>query len=149
VVLRPLRRDGRAREAAATSRQRSVTGLVFLLSGMGIQQALRTIERLIAQQDPRPILLIDESPSWETITMRDQVEGLLQHLNVQVIHVLKEPPADWTGETGVIELELLVRHLPDDPQRLEYFIGGPAPTRQRLATALQQLGVPGENIHEQ
>ena len=68
-------------------------------------------------------------------------------LNMQVTHVLAEPPANWQGETGMVD-EPLIRSLmdADDSDGRLYVVCGPTPMIDSVAEILRRLGVPRSRI---
>jgi predicted ferric reductase len=61
--------------------------------------------------------------------------------------VLREPPADWSGERGMLTPEMLVRHLPADCERCRYYVCGPQPMLAVVETALSKAGVSLGRMH--
>ena len=61
--------------------------------------------------------------------------------------VLREPPADWSGERGMLTPEMLVRHLPADCRRCQYYVCGPQPMLAVVETALRKAGVSLGRMH--
>ena len=57
---------------------------------------------LAERKDERPLLLIYANKSWEDVTYREELEALKKKLDLTIVHVLREPPEDWTGETGYV-----------------------------------------------
>jgi ferredoxin-NADP reductase len=84
----------------------------------------------------------------DTAFVEDLVE-LEGQLDLTVVHVVEEPPAGWSGETGRVDEELLRRWLPVRFERLQYFICGPPQMMDALEDALTRLGVPAERIHSE
>jgi predicted ferric reductase len=72
---------------------------------------------------------------------------LKEDLNLSVIHVLEEPPDNWDGETGFIDVDLMERHLPDQDADWEYFICGPEPMIDAVEEALDKREIPIEHVH--
>ena len=70
-----------------------------------------------------------------------------RRLNLRVVEVAGAPEPGWRGETGRIDQQLLARQLPRRPQRLHYFICGPAPMVTSVSHDLLALGVPARRIH--
>lgn len=62
---------------------------------------------------------------WEQVIFREELERRRRRLDLRVVHVLTDPPEDWTGETGLIDAALLARHLPSDAPRADVFPCGP------------------------
>ena len=61
--------------------------------------------------------------------------------------MLERPPDGWSGETGFVNEEILIRHLPEGFRRFQFFICGPDPMMDAVEAALVELGVPAERVH--
>jgi ferredoxin-NADP reductase len=81
------------------------------------------------------------------VAFRYELERLESRTNLTVIHVLERPPANWTGEAGFVNREILSRHLPHGYRRFQFFICGPAPMMDAAESAVLELGVPGQRVH--
>ena len=92
------------------------------------------------------MILLYGSKDWDSITFREELEEIKARLDLTVIHVLADPPADWTGERGFIKAEVLKRHLPRPYADHEYFICGPAVMMDAIERALGELGVPDVEV---
>jgi predicted ferric reductase len=122
---------------------------VLIAGGVGITPMMSMIRTLADQGDRRPIILLYGSKSWDEITFREELEALQERLNLTIVHVLENPPADWTGERGFISAEVLRRHLPPPYQEHEYFICGPGVMMDAIEGALGELGVPISKYHSE
>jgi predicted ferric reductase len=60
--------------------------------------------------------------------------------------VLTDPPEDWNGETGYIDREVLLRHLPGERQGFRYYICGPGPLLDSAEAILRKEGVRATSI---
>ena len=76
-----------------------------------------------------------------------QLAELAERMNLRVVPVLEEPPAEWTGERGYLTVDALRRHLPPQYRRFQYFVCGPEAMMDAVEPMLLQLGVPVERIH--
>jgi ferredoxin-NADP reductase len=65
------------------------------------------------------------------------------------VHVLLEPPPDWTGERGFVTEDVLRRHLPPGPHRIHYFLCGPTPMTTSVERSLAAMGVPAAHVHSE
>jgi predicted ferric reductase len=72
---------------------------------------------------------------------------LKQKLDLQIIHVLREPPKDWSGEKGYVDKELLQRYIPKRRGTRQYFICAAPKMMEQVELALHKLDVPPTNIH--
>jgi len=124
-------------------------GYVFIAGGVGITPVMSILRTFADRHELRPLLLFYGSKEWEEVTFREELELLQGQLNLQVVHVLAEPPQGWTGEQGFIDAEVMGRHLPEKRMDCEYFVCGPLPMQQGIKSALEQLGVPTEQVQSE
>lgn len=124
-------------------------GFVFIAGGVGVAPIMSMLRTLADRQDARPLWLIYGNRCRDHIIFREELEILTTRLNLQVIHVLKEPPDSWDGETGIITPTLLKKVLPDNTRQYEYFLCGPQPMSQSVQQGLRELQVPLGNIHNE
>jgi predicted ferric reductase len=122
---------------------------VLIAGGVGITPMMSMIRTLADRGDKRPVILIYGSKDWESITFRDELEALKARLSLTVVHVLANPPDDWTGEQGFITAEVFKRHLPPPFADHEYFICGPGPMMDAIEKALGELHVPMAKYHSE
>lgn len=125
-------------------------GLVFVAGGVGIAPILSMLRALADRGDRRPIVLFYGNRRWDRIVARDEIDALSTGpLDLRVVHVLGEPPADWTGERGVVSLEVMRRHLPTDLRRVDFFVCGPTPMIRLVERNLKALGVSHRRMHSE
>ena len=75
------------------------------------------------------------------------MDALAGRLDLTIVDVLGDPPPGWTGESGFLNRGVLDRHLPDDPQRAEYFVCGPPGLMDAVDAALDDLDIPAAHVH--
>jgi predicted ferric reductase len=124
-------------------------GFVFLAGGIGITPMMSMLRTFAERGDRRPMRLIYANKAWDDVTFREALEGLETELDLTVVHVLEEAPEGWQGETGFLTEEILDRHLPDEPERQQYFICGPPPMMDLVEENLDRLHVPLDRIHSE
>ncbi len=122
---------------------------VLIAGGVGITPMMSMLRTLADRNDPRPAILLYGSKDWESITFREELEDLKARLNLTVVHVLRDPPADWTGEKGFINPEVFKRHIPQPYADHEYFICGPTKLMDIIEEALSDLNVPISKYHSE
>jgi len=122
-------------------------GYVLIGGGSGISPLFSICQTLGARGDPRPVILFFASRKWDDQTFRERLEELRGKMNLKVVHVLEDPPVDWTGERGYVTTELLRRRLPAQYRRFQFFVCGPEPMMDAVEDSLRELGVPAERIH--
>lgn len=124
-------------------------GYAFVAGGVGIAPIMSMLRTLADRGDRRPLVLFYGNRVWDRIAFREELDALTQRLNLEVVHVLLEPPADWTGERGFVTEDVLMRHLPVTRHRFEYFLCGPTPMTVGVERGLAALGVPAERVHSE
>jgi predicted ferric reductase len=121
-------------------------GFVFLAGGIGISPMLSMLHTLADRGDRRPMWLFYANPAWDDIAIHDELGDLADRLDLTVVHVLEDPPEDWTGGTGFISGELLDEHLPPAAIRYQYFVCGPDPMMDAVEELLLDRDVPHGRI---
>ena len=130
-----------------TDRYEDSAGFVLVAGGIGITPMMSMLVTQAERNDERPYLLIYASKSWEDITFREEIEALKERLNLTIVHVLRNPPEDWSGETGYVNRELLARHIPKRRGTRQYFICAAPKMMDQVELALHELEVPVTNVH--
>ncbi len=124
-------------------------GYVFVAGGVGIAPIMSMLRTLADRGDRRPLTLFYGNRVWERVAFREELERLAQRLDLKVVHVLQEPPADWNGERGFVTEDVLMRNLPVTRHRFEYFLCGPTPMTKSVEQALATLGVAAARVHSE
>jgi predicted ferric reductase len=121
-------------------------GCVMIAGGVGVTPFRSMLRTFARREDPRELHLIYANVSPDQVLFYEELEALKAELHLTVVNVLEEPPDGWKGETGLLDLRLLERHLPTDREGYEYFICGPEPLMNIAEGALKELGVPQRRI---
>lgn len=122
---------------------------VMIAGGIGITPFASMLRTAGLRNDRRPFLLFYGNDTLQKAIFLDELKELKNHLVLQLVEVLEHPPEEWAGERGVIDRELLLRHLPEDPVRTRYYLCGPGPMMDAIEPSLRNLGVPMEQIHSE
>jgi predicted ferric reductase len=128
------------------TRNPEAKGLFFIIGGSGIGPAMSIIRTMYDDNDRRPVILLYGNPRWEEVVFRDVLGALSQKMDLQVVHILEEPPPNWTGEVGLLDREMLARYLPPNKNEFEYFSCGPKPLMDVAESELRALGVSWQRI---
>jgi predicted ferric reductase len=123
-------------------------GFGFVVGGIGVTPAMSILRTLADRGDRRPLVAFVANVD-DQITFRDELDELRSKLDLEVVHVLESPPDGWTGEVGLVDRDVLGRHLPDAITRWRFFLCGPDPMMDAVEVALCSLGAPGEHIHSE
>ncbi|MBF2008026.1 MAG: ferric reductase-like transmembrane domain-containing protein [Chlorogloeopsis fritschii C42_A2020_084] len=130
-----------------TDRYEDSAGFVLIAGGIGITPIISMLVTAAERKDDRPYLVIYASKTWDDITFREELEDLKKKLDLNIIHVLREPPEDWSGEKGYVDKEVLERYIPKRRATRQYFICASPKMMDQVELALHDLGVPPTNIH--
>jgi predicted ferric reductase len=131
----------------SVDRYPDAAGFIFIAGGIGAAPIVSMLRTLKDRHEHRPLWFIYGNNRWEDVTFREELEALKGHLDLRLVHVLNNPPADWKGESGFITPELLQKVLPGDAQKYEYFLCGPRPMSDAVQQGLHDLQVPLGQIH--
>ncbi len=121
-------------------------GYVFFAGGIGITPFMSMLRTMADRGDPRPVLLFYGTPTWDDTAYREALAALEDRLDLKIVYVLERPHEGWQGETGFCDLDLLKRHLPKEGIARQYFICGPEPMLVGVEKALQEYGVPLQQV---
>ncbi len=132
--------------AFSVDRGADAEGFVMIAGGVGITPILSNLHALDARGDWRRVILIYGNPTLDEVSFREELAELRQRMNLTVIHVIDAPPADWDGERGKIDCDLLERHLPDGSRDWPHMLCGPGPMIAALERDLRALGVAERHI---
>ena len=123
------------------------TALVLVAGGIGIAPLMCMLRTLADGGDQRPITLVYAYRDLENLTFREELESLAARLQLRTVIVLRDPPADWSGERGMLTPEMFARQLPVDCHLCQYYVCGPKPMLAVVETALRKAGVSLGRMH--
>jgi 3-phenylpropionate/trans-cinnamate dioxygenase ferredoxin reductase subunit len=130
-----------------TDRYEDSAGFVLIAGGIGITPIMSMLVTAAEREDERPYLLIYANKKREDITYHEEIEALKVKLDLTIVHVLREPPEDWSGESGYVDKELLERYIPQRRGSRNYFICAVPKMMDQVEAALHELGVPVTHVH--
>jgi len=122
--------------------------LVFLAGGIGITPLMSMLRHMRDRRDTRSVLLLYANKKEQRIVFRDelcQIEaGKFPRL--KVVHVLSDPQAGWTGETGRVNPEKIQRFCGKDLGGKTFYVCGPPGMLKAIIGGLKDLDVPDRRI---
>jgi len=133
--------------AFSVDRHPDAPGFVFIAGGVGATPIVGMLRTLADRGEHRPLWFVYGNNRWEDVMFREELETLRERLDLRLVHVLKDPPNDWQGESGYVTQELLRKVLPGDAQRYEYFLCGSKPMSDAVQRGLRALRVPLGRVH--
>lgn len=127
--------------------ERHDAGITFIAGGVGLAPIMSMLRQLRADRDRRPVRLIYGNRAVDQIMYEDELEDMKNDLDMEIHHVLSEPPPGWTGATGVID-EALLAEVTDSKERADhlYVVCGPNPMIDSVEETLGRLGIPMSRV---
>jgi len=129
--------------------QYDAPGYMFIAGGIGIAPIISMLRTLSARSDQRPLTLIFANCSSDSIIYKQELDQLSQYLNLKLVHVLTEAPTDWQCEIGMVNHDLLCRHLSPVQSQWHYFVCGPTPMMKVVERSLHKQGISYGHIHSE
>jgi predicted ferric reductase len=127
-------------------REGTADGFIMIAGGVGITPIIANLHALQSRRDPRPIILIYANSTVKEASFREELDRIAQDISLTIVHVPEEAPDDWQGETGMIDKDLLARHLPETTRNWPHMLCGPTPMIAAATKALIDLGTPAHGI---
>lgn len=128
-------------------RGKSGVGIAFIAGGVGLAPILSILRQLRVDRDRRPIKLVYGNRVFEQIMYARELDSMKDELNMEVHHVLSEPPPDWSGFVGRVDQALLEKLLTvEDRRTWLYVVCGPAPMIDSVEGSLSRLGIPMRQV---
>jgi len=121
-------------------------GYIMVAGGIGITPLYAMCQTIAERGDVRPVILFYGAEDWESLTFREEFEGLTSKMDLTIVYVLSKPSDDWEGVTGFIDRDIVEQHLPKQFKRYVYFVCGPTPLMDSMEEILPALGVPAEKV---
>jgi len=126
---------------------RSGAGIMLIAGGVGIAPILGLARDLAATHDPRPLKILYADRTAAQLAARAELEALARAPGRELILVLDEPPADWSGLRGRLDTAKLRECLPRaGAAEWLYFVCGPPLMIDAVELSLAELGVPLSQI---
>jgi ferredoxin-NADP reductase len=127
---------------------------VFLSGGIGVTPFRSMIKYATDKRLPLKITVFNSNKSERGILYRDEFDRWAgQNKNVKIVYTLTEEehqqrPANWAGEYGRIDKEMIGRHLSgDEIAKAVYYICGPPGMLKAMQKLLhEELQIPRERM---
>lgn len=122
--------------------------LVFVAGGIGITPLLSMLRSMRDSADPRRVLLVYACRQAADLLFTPELEAMAiaRRPQLKIVPVLSRPLGSWSGETGLLDADRLVR-LCGSIERKAFYLCGPPPMMAGLILGLRRLGVSPRRIH--
>lgn len=122
---------------------------VFLAGGIGITPFLSMVRQAAKDKPPQPLYLLYSNRRPEDSPFLDALRSLPTenpkfHF-IATMTAMAKSRREWTGETGVIDREMLLRHVPEAVGPI-YYIAGPPAMVAAMRKMLASAGVDEDDI---
>jgi len=122
---------------------------VFLVGGIGITPLMSIVRFVNEENLPTKLTLFVSFSNLNEIIMYDEFKKIeLQNPNIQIIYTITQPEKSlesWTGETGRITKEMILKYVSDNIKPYYYVVGPPQMVEGMMAI-VQELDIPQERI---
>lgn len=120
---------------------------LFLATGAGVAPFRPQILELLERDEPYPIDLVFGVRDESEVFWKDAFERLAHERERFSFHLTLTRGSDsWTGHRGRVQT-LVSSLIPDVGQRAVYACGNPDMTKELKPVALEQWGVPKQDLH--
>jgi len=123
-------------------REGDAAGFVMIAGGIGITPVMANLAALCARGDRRRVILLYANKTLEDAPFREELAQMAREIDLKVVHVPEAAPEGWQGEVGMIDADILARHLPAHSRDWPHMLCGPAPMTKAVIAALRRMGVP-------
>jgi predicted ferric reductase len=125
-------------------------GILMIAGGIGISPIMSMLRTLRDRHHDAPVVVVYAADRVDDLAYGAELDDLTSHLPLEVVRVLREPPADWDGERGLVDTALLDRHLTsDDAATWHVVLCGPPPMMDVAERAVRDRGVALHRIHSE
>ncbi len=122
--------------------------LVFIAGGIGITPYRSMIKYLIDTQENRDVILFYSNKIATEIAYREVFDEAEKNLGIRTIYTLTDEAnisADWNGERGRVNMDMIERNIPDYKERI-FYLSGPHIMIEAFEKVLKDMGVKNKNI---
>lgn len=122
--------------------------LAFVAGGIGITPYRSMAKYISDSGEQRDVVLLYSENHKEEIVYKDIFNEAKQKFGLRTIHTLtdqKAVPAGWSGLSGKISGDMIIKHIQDYKERL-FYVSGPQQMVRATKQTLRKLGVPDNQI---
>ena len=125
-------------------------GILMIAGGIGISPIMSMLRTLRDRRHGAPVVVVYAADRIDDFAYGAELDELARDLPLEVVRVLREPPAEWSGEPGLVDPALVERHLTsEDAATWHVMLCGPPPMMDVAERAVRDRGVPLHRIHSE
>lgn len=119
--------------------------LVFIAGGIGITPFMSMLRYMRDLGIERDVHLIWANKHEQNLLFQEELAEIDDDLPGLKVLLVMSNQADWAGERGRVDIDMLTRHL-SDLREYEFFLCGPPPMTLAINQQLASAGVPPHQI---
>ena len=122
--------------------------LVFIAGGIGVTPFRSMIKYLVDEKESRAITMFYSNRTKLDFAYTKDFDQAEQQLGIKTVYTITDKgaaPANWSGETGFVNKEMVQKYVPDYMDRT-YYISGPHMMVTTFEKMLHEMGVSGSQI---
>lgn len=121
--------------------------IVAIAGGSGVTPFRSIIREIAAGKLDLELLLLYGSRFADSIIFAAELEALAAKApqKIRVVHVISDPPADWSGPKGFIDAAL-IREYASDLSGKSFFVCGPPEMYRFMQEQFARLGLPRRQV---
>jgi predicted ferric reductase len=122
---------------------------VFIAGGIGITPIISMLKSMRDTKMAFPVLLFYANKNKEDILFYEDLEKMRQegYPQLEVVHILSEPSADWKEEKGHLDQEKIEKFCGDSLKDKAFYICGPQGLIDSIYKTLIQKNIKTNKIH--
>lgn len=129
--------------------------VVLIAGGSGITPMMSLLQSILRVETSAIVSLVYANRDEESIIFKQKIDDLKAKYGKQlnIVHVLENPPANWSGHHGMLNPDLVQTILKSLPKKLfkprEYFMCGPAGMMEQVELAFQKYKLPKDKLRKE
>jgi len=121
--------------------ERGIEGVVLIAGGVGITPMISILKQARHRGQQQPIKLLYGARNAEDLAFTDELGQLKQALQLDVRHVVSQPPPGWAHDVGRLDEEFLARHVEAADKGHMFFVCGSTGLIDDVIEGLDKLGL--------
>ncbi|OJJ17885.1 oxidoreductase [marine bacterium AO1-C] len=129
--------------------------VVLFAGGSGITPMMSLMQSILNTESSSIVSLVYANRDENSIIFKKKIEDLKAKYGKQlnIVHVLENPPAGWDGHKGMLNPDLVQTILKSLPKKLfkprEYFMCGPGGMMEQIELAFTKYKLPQDKLRKE